>query len=188
MDEPRWELFIKEIQSNQSIQNLSLGICVYSTNHSDDLASKYLIELGINAGFINVFTSYKKSLESILKILTALEARGKRKYIRVQPQNGDTNTYIQVFDENNELRGEIKDVSIYALVATFNSHYFSANQILRRCIVKLKGVMMNCDLIVKGFTESDPNTYILIFVHKADETRNKVYDYIYERIQKNIIT
>ncbi len=186
MDEQKWEHYIRGLIADESLSNINIGICVYNTNLNDELMNKYLMDVGITAGFINVFTSYKKSIDSIIKVLNALEARGKRKFIRVSPLQNDLNTYIQTPLENTEVKGIIKDISVYCLLAEFNESCFTPNQILRRCVIKLKGVLLTCDMIVKGFLQENPKTFILIFVHKNEETKNKVFDYIFERVQKSL--
>ena len=186
MNEEEWEEFIKKILDNENINNIQMGICTYRTNEDEELSTKYLMEFGLTGGYINLHINYKKSLEMVLKILEATEARGRRKYVRAKPYEEDNNTYIMAEHEGKQTRGKIKDLSVYAFAVEFEKHFFVKNQILRNVLVKLRGSLINIDFVVKGYHSENDNIYILIALIKNDDIKDKIFDYIFERLQTEI--
>jgi len=186
MNKEEWEGFIRLLMSSEKLKEIQVGVCVYSTSEDEELSKKYLIDYGITGGYINLYISYKKSLESIRKILEASEAKGSRKFVRVSPFDNDDSTFIVVNLDGKIIRGKIIDISVFCIAAKFDAHYFVQNQILRRASIKLRGVFCSSDLIVKGFHRDKNNVYVLIFVNTKDEVKNKIFDYIYERLQTEV--
>ena len=186
MDEKEWEVFIKSLIGNESIVGMQIGICTYSTSDDDELASKYLMEFGLSGGYINLHTSYKKSLEKILKILEAAEAKGNRKFVRVKPFEDDNNTYVLLNINDKTHQCKILDVSISCLSIELHPEKLVKNQILRNSVVKLRGVPCHVDLLVKGFHCEHNDIYILFFIIEKENIKNKIFDYIYERLQAEI--
>lgn len=186
MNEEEWENYIKIIQDDPKYAAVQLGICVYKTGGDEELQQKYLIEYMLTGGYINLHVSYKRSLETIFKILKACEARGRRKYIRVAPFVGDENTFAQITKNGKQIKGRIVDLSIYCMTVEFGKGFFVKNEMIRNMMVKLRGIITTADVLVKGFLEGNEGVYLMIFVFKNDEKKEKVYDYIYERLQTEV--
>jgi hypothetical protein len=186
MEEKEWEKFIKEIINNPENIGVQIGICTYSTSNDEYYSAKYLIDLGLTGGYINLYTSYKKSLDNILKVLEASEARGKRKYVRVNPFVNDKNTLVMVDVDGKQYQGRIIDLSIYCMSVEFGVHCLVKNQILRKVIMKLRGVPFPIQALVKGFHSDNQNIYLLIFINLTENIKSKIFDYIYERLQAEV--
>jgi hypothetical protein len=186
MNAKGWESFIKSLIGDKDAEGLQIGICTYSTSDDDELSVKYLLELGLTGGYINLHTSYKKSLEKILKILEASEARGNRKFVRVKPFTDDNNTHVLININDKVLQCRILDISISCLSIELTGEKLVKNQILRDSIVKLRGVPCHVDLLVKGFHSDNNDIYILFFVIEKENIKSKIFDYIYERLQSEI--
>ena len=80
----------------------SVQIGILSYNEDRELAEKYLMDIGVQCGFIKLKLGLQESIAIILKTLEATEARGNRKYVRAKLQNliyrclqDSMDTYIQ---------------------------------------------------------------------------------------------
>jgi hypothetical protein len=186
MDEKAWESFIKELMNNPENSQVQIGICTYATNDDPELSKKYLMDIGITGGYINLHTSYKKSLENTLKILEASEARGRRKYVRVKPFDNDIHTSIIIDVDGKQYTGKILDISISCISVELASCNLVKNQILRNIMLKLRGVPCPLDVLVKGYHNDDKNIFLLMLLIQKPNIKEKIFDYIYERLQVDI--
>jgi len=187
MDEKKWEPYIKALINDPENIGIQVGICTYTNVESQELAAKYLMELGVTGGFVNVFSSFKKSFENIRKVLEASEAKGKRKHVRVKPFHNDNNTFALIYDEKkNQIKAKICDISIACMNIELENAKFVKNQVIKSIVLKLRGIPCQVDAVVVGFHAEDKNKWLLIFVIDKHTVSDKIYDYIYERLQTEI--
>jgi hypothetical protein len=187
MEEKNWEKFIKNLILDPENSGIQVGICTYATSNDEELSKKYLMDIGITGGYINLHASYKKSIENVMKILEASEARGKRKYVRVKPFENDEHTFVLIeTDEGKKIQGKILDISICCMSVEFTSYRLVKNQIIRDVMLKLRGVPCPLEVFVKGYHNDNKNIYLLMFVIQKPNVKEKIFDYIYERLQADV--
>lgn len=110
-DEMQWPGFIRSIIENYSNQ-ASIGV-VYTKRQTKDekaiLERKYLYEMGLNCGCIQLEYQKKTNFEIIAKILYANQAQGRRKNIRALCTKACT---FQGSWNNYEFSGTLQDISL----------------------------------------------------------------------------
>lgn len=106
-----WPIFIRNIIENYSNQ-ASIGV-VYKKRQTKDekafLERKYLYEMGLNCGCIQLEYQKKTNFEIIAKILYANQAQGRRKNIRALCTKACT---FQFNWKNIDYNGTLQDISL----------------------------------------------------------------------------
>jgi len=82
LSEPEWEVYIRQILIDEDTKTCRLGIMSY--NQDKSLMQKYLMEISVPCGYIQLKLGLNESTKIILAALEANEARGRRKFIRAE--------------------------------------------------------------------------------------------------------
>jgi len=110
-EEMQWPIFIRSIIENYSNQ-ACIGV-VYTKRQTKDekalLERKYLYEMGLNCGCIQLEYQKKSNFDIIAKILYANQAQGRRKNIRALCTKACT---FQFTWNNFEFSGTLQDISL----------------------------------------------------------------------------
>lgn len=180
-----WESLVTNILTNPDTKGVLVGIL--TTSEDNALKEKYLMKIGVQAGFIQLKMGVKDCTKIILKMLEANEAKGRRKYVRAindDPSLGNFN--VRVSDRFEE--GIVQDISSVGMAVTFkNTVNLPKNALLKEIQLKLKGTIGRTDGIVLGFRGAEKKTYILLFTPKINgKTKENVYRFIHHALQKNI--
>lgn len=104
-----WEYAVKNLKDRPEFQRLKIGIFHYNKEY---LTEKFLLDLGVDAGFIKLYESEKKLLkneEIILTVLRANEANGRRKSVRL-PLDAEKST-VGIRIDDKIYTGKITDIS-----------------------------------------------------------------------------
>lgn len=159
LPEPAWEQFIRSVLDSRESHRADIGILTY--NENQELAQKYLMELGVSCGFITVKIGFEQSARILLKALEAAEARGDRRFIRVTTPPGKASLNVRV--GNRTIEGEIEDISI-AGMACYLGESFSVGTILPDVQLKLWGSVVSLSGTVYGQREKDGRTvHVMMF-------------------------
>ncbi|MEA1911727.1 MAG: PilZ domain-containing protein, partial [Spirochaetota bacterium] len=108
LKEAEWGEYISSLRSDSEIKGLQIGILSY--NNDPGLMQKYLMDIGVEAGFIQLKLGIKQSTEIILKVLDANEAKGRRKFVRVNCEN-DQRVVLNFNHKDSSYEGQIIDLS-----------------------------------------------------------------------------
>ena len=108
-----WEAYVQQLMG---IGN-AVGVLSYNTNR--ELAERYLMEIGVQCGFIALKLGMKESARTMLRVLEANEARGRRKYVRVQPPP-DARVEFNVQLAAGAESGTILDISSVGMAIRFS--------------------------------------------------------------------
>ena len=185
MKEPEWETYIREIQQNPVTKDSRLGIMSY--NQDQELMQKYLMDLAIPCGYIQLKLGVKESTKIIMSALEANEARGRRKYIRADCEDDISSTLN--YKENSEVyHGNILDISSAGIAAKFDKlTALPNNSLLRSVQLKLRGGLVMADMILMGQRHDDKRVYILLFDNKLSaDYKLVIHHYIKQCLQKYI--
>jgi L-rhamnose mutarotase len=187
LKEKEWEAYIRGIMENPQTKDSRLGIMSY--NQDRDLMKKYLMDLTIPCGYIQLKLGLQESTRIILNALEANEARGRRKYIRADCHE-DINATMNYMGENGTYHGKILDISssgIAAEVEKFGN--LPANSLLRNIQLKLRGGIVMTDMILMGKRKDNPLVYILLFDPKmSKDNKLIIHRYIKLCLQRYIDT
>jgi len=185
LKEKEWEAYIRSIQEDPQTKDSKLGIMSY--NQDRNLMQKYLMELSIPCGYIQLKLGLQESTRIILGALEANEARGRRKYIRAECQD-DINATMNYKGDSGLCHGKILDISSAGVAAKFEK--FAAlplNSVLHEVQLKLRGGLIMADMIFMGQRRDDKTTFILLFDPKmTKENKIVIHRYIKQCLQKYI--
>jgi hypothetical protein len=185
-NEKEWEAYIRSIQERDATKNSLIGILSY--NQDTKLMQKYLMEMQIQCGYIQLKLGVQASTKIILDALAANEARGRRKCIRAFCED-DIHATLNFRDGNKMFQGKILDISSAGIAARIEKLGEKApNTMLRELQLKLRGSLVMTDAIIMGKRRGDNNVYILLFDPNSltQEGRLAIHHYIKQCLQKYI--
>ncbi len=183
--EPEWEKYIRGIMSNESTKDVRVGILSY--NEDKELTQKYLMDIGVQCGFIRLKLGVKESADIILKTLEANEAKGQRKYVRVSCSEHNIATFNTKIDEDVYL-GDISNISSVGMAITFRDPVaLAVKTILSDVQLRLRGIICMVTGVVIAIHKSGRNTYVVMFVkNMPQDSKNKIYHFIHSVLQESI--
>ena len=185
LSEPQWESYIRSIQNDPSTSESRLGIMSY--NQDKNLMQKYLMDISIPCGYIQLKLGIHESTKIILAALEANEARGRRRSIRADCQD-DINSTMNYKSETGMYHGNILDISSMGMAVKIDKiDALPPNAVLRQVQVKLRGGLFLTDMVLMGKRRDSMNEFILLFDPKmSKEHKAVVYRYVKICLQKYI--
>ena len=185
LKEKEWEAYIRGIQNDPQTKDSRLGIMSY--NQDQVLMKKYLMELAIPCGYIQLKLGLHESTKILLGALEANEARGRRKYIRAECED-DLNATLNYKGDIEVFHGNILDISSAGVAAKFEKlDEHTPNSIMKNVQLKLRGGIVMTDMTFIGQRHDDKRTYILLFGSKlSTDDKLVIHRYIKQCLQKYI--
>ena len=185
LKEEEWEIYIKSVQADPLTKKSRLGIMSY--NQDQNLMEKYLMDLGIPCGYIQLKLGLNDSTRIILNALEANEARGRRQCIRAECED-DINATVNYKDDTVFFKGKILDISSAGIAAKFDKIAdFKFNSTIHDVQLKLRGGIVMTDMIFVGQRKDDRHIQIMLFDHKmSTENKRIIHHYIKQCLQKYI--
>jgi len=184
LKEKEWEAYIRGLQEDPQTKDTRLGIMSY--NQDRDLMKKYLIELAIPCGYVQIKLGLQESTKIILSALDANEAKGRRKYIRADCED-DASSSLNFSEESEKYLGKLLDISSAGVAARFeNSITLPVNSLLRKVQLRLRGGIVMADMILMGQRHDDKRVGILLFGKLSSDDKLVVHRYIKQCLQKYI--
>jgi len=185
LKELEWEIYIKDIQQNPKTKDCRLGIMSY--NQDKELMQKYLMELAIPCGYIQLKLGLHESTRIILNALEVNEARGRRKCIRANCDD-DRSASINFKGDTGMYQGKILDISASGIAARFEKlASLPLACLLPHVQLRLRGGLVMTNMIYMGQRQDDKRIYILLFDNKLSED-NKfiIHRYIKQCLQRYV--
>ncbi|MDR1931440.1 MAG: PilZ domain-containing protein [Spirochaetales bacterium] len=186
MPEREWEAYIRKIQEGPKTQESRLGILSYNTDK--DLMQKYLMDMAVPCGYIQLKLGMQASAKIMLDALRANEAKGRRKFIRVACEDDATATMNYKSPEGTLSYGKILDISsagIAVKMDRFENH--PPNSKLREVQLKLRGTLVLTDMILIGTRNDDKSEWIFLFDPKMQPNHKLVvHRFIKQSLQRYI--
>ncbi|MCL1927319.1 MAG: PilZ domain-containing protein [Treponema sp.] len=159
MGEKEWEVYIKGIMENPKTKDCRVGILSYNTDKA--LMQKYLMEIAVPCGYIQLKLGVRESTKIMIYALEANEARGKRKYIRAFCAD-DINATVNVKGSGGIYYGKILDISAAGIAAKFDKFDdLPPNTKIREMQLKLRGGLILTDAVLIG--RRNDNVCIFLF-------------------------
>jgi hypothetical protein len=186
LKEHEWEAYIKSVMEDPKTKDSRLGIMSY--NQDKALMQKYLMELAIPCGYIQLKLGLHESTRIILSALEANEAKGRRNFIRADCQD-DINAAINYkADDGAIFHGKILDISSAGVAARFERFpAMPPNTALSAMQLRLRGGIVLADMILMGRRKDDQFVLILLFdVKLSQESKLVIHRYIKICLQKYI--
>ena len=159
LGEKEWEAYIRGIQGDPQTKECRLGILSYNTDQR--LMQKYLMDIAVPCGYIQLKLGVKESTKIMLNALEANEARGRRKYIRAFCED-EPNATVNVKSSTGFHYGRILDISAAGIAARFEKFDdLPANTKIKEMQLKLRGGLVLTDAVLMG--RRDDNVCIFLF-------------------------
>lgn len=181
-----WEEYINGVRSNPATGSVQVGILTY--NEDKELARHFLMDTGVQGGFVLLKLGLKESAKIILQTLVATEAKGRRKFVRtVLPEISSAKFNIKSGDLL--LSGSISDISIGAMACYFDKeptelldHHLTDIQLrLKGRIIKVSGKLAG------SRDENSRKSYIILFTgFRSDQDKNNLSSFIIQTLQSQM--
>ena len=183
LKEDEWETYIRGVLENPKTKDSRLGIMSY--NQDQKLMKKYLMELVLPCGYIQLKLGFEESKNIILHALEANEAQGRRKCLRAECED-DINAIMNFKDDLGLRQGKILDISSTGIAARILSRAdLPANSLIRNVQLKLRGGILMSDMIVMGQRMNDKTVYVMLFASKlSEDDKLIIHRYIKQCLQK----
>jgi len=184
--ESEWQLYIKDL--SRLCPGIQFGILSFKISDRDQI-QYYLLDLGVSCGFIQLKQGVAAATDMMLKVLLVNEVKGRRKFIRYQCQEEDRCTFNFLLDDAN-LDGNILDISSIGMSCTINklSQEIVKNQMIRNIQLRLRGVLVNTDVILMGtrVLQESQTVYVFLFnAHVPDKMKTRIRTFICSSLQRN---
>ena len=188
MSEKEWETWVRGIQNDSVTSSVSIGIICQ--NDDDALKKKYINQLKIKAGYIVLKSDLAPAFKQLFDTLMALEAKGRRKYIRVITEN-ETNTIVNMPIHGTFVKGAIKDISVVGFSCSFEEDpELAKNSLFNDIQIRLQSNLLNTEGIVFGSRmDGNSKVYVILFTQRIDpQVRVKIRSYIHSNLQSKMDT
>jgi hypothetical protein len=185
LSEKEWEVYIRDIQKDPALRSTRLGILSYNTDQK--LMQKYLMDLAIPCGYIQLKLGLKASTQIILAALQANEAKGRRKCIRAFCVD-DTYATMNYKGPDGMYYGKLLDISSAGIAVKFDHPIVTGgNALLRDIQLKLRVALIMTDGILMGGMEANPKAGVILFGSKMNQDdKLAIHHYIKQRLQHYI--
>ena len=185
--EAEWETYIRNILDDDETKDSMLGILSY--NQDKALMKKYLMDLALPCGYVQLKLGIKESTKIILNALETTEARGRRKSIRADCAD-DINATINIKGNTGFINGKLLDISSAGIAANFDTFEDHApNTLLNDIQLRLRTGLIRSDMVYMGKRMDKKHVYIMLFEPKmSHENKLTIYRYVKSCLQKYIDT
>ncbi|MDR2631906.1 MAG: PilZ domain-containing protein [Spirochaetaceae bacterium] len=185
LQEREWEAYIRSIQEDPVAKESRLGILSYNTDQK--LMQKYLIDLAIPCGYVQLKLGLQASTEILLAALKANEAKGRRKCIRAFCIDDEYAT-MNYKGPDAMYYGKLLDISSAGVAVRFEQPItMPANTLLRGIQLKLRSSLIMTDGVLMGPRPGDRHVRVILFSHRmSHQDKLAIHHYIKRRIQHHI--
>jgi len=187
LSESQWEKYINELKNNPLTKDVHIGVLTYKEDKN--LAKKFLIDLGIECGYIVLKQGTLNAKKIIFKVLEYNEAKGRRKFLRVMCNNKSIASFnIKIGEEI--ISGVINDLSIIGIAGELdkNNIQLKEGDILKDIQLRLLGSVVSVYGKIKMIRklDNDKKLYIIIFENLPQISNDKIHHFIYQIHQENM--
>jgi hypothetical protein len=167
MPEKDWEVWIRGIMKDPQMAKVGIGILSAAANET--LERKYINAVGIQCGYTVVRTDFMPAIRKLYAILQSVNARGRRKYIRVNTEN-ESLAVLNIPHHSMFIKGIIKDISVVGLSCIFAvDPGLEKNSLCQDMQIKLGSIILKVEGIVFGSRqEMETKVYVFLFTQRTD--------------------
>ena len=186
LDEQAWQRYVESLLSQKAYGDLRVGVLSYNADAS--LAERYLMQIGVQCGFVALKLGVDESTRIMLRALDANEARGRRRYVRARTADDDRSSF-NVTIAGQRVTGRILDISSVGMAVRLRDGIeLPAKSLLRDIQLKLRATLVRVDGVVIGSRSDDPAIRVILFqfAKGEDRARHKIRQYIHQTLQEAI--
>ena len=186
LTEEGWLQLVQDVQSDPSLSAVRLGILTY--NPDPQLANRYLLTHRVPCGFVRLSLRLSESTAIITKVLEANEARGRRKFLRVEC---DEYARLNFKTPTDTIEGRVVDLSTVGLSCVLDpDKVWPHRTVFKGMQLKLKGSLCLVDGVVMGSRRLEGGMgtlYIVLFDAKtSNHHREKIRIYMQWVLQSSV--
>jgi hypothetical protein len=182
--EDQWEAWIRRLLAAPATASTRLGILTY--NPSQDLAQKYLMDLMLPCGFIQMKLGLSEAKRIILKTLEANEARGRRRFVRAEC-TGRSKTTFNVNIGRAFVTGIVLDISAAGMTFRFDTDFDLKPQTkLRDVQLRMKGALCRLSGTYVGSVGGRTERNLLMFHALPDDIKSKIHRFIFQTLEEEM--
>jgi hypothetical protein len=184
MKENEWETWITAVKTAADTKDTLIGIV--TANDDEQIKRKYLLTIKV-CGYTVLKFDLDKAIVHIIQVLQALDAKGRRKFIRATTTK-DSNVTLNLPYNGTFINGQVRDISVVGISCTLDgSPDIPKNTLIKNIQVKLQTSIIKIDGIVFGTRsegEGYERNYVLLFTQRIDpDVRIKIRKYIQHNLQ-----
>ena len=183
MKEGAWAEWIKGIQAAPETAGVEIG--VLSLTNDETLKKKYLEALKVRCGYTVIKFDLSSVVKQLITILNAVNAKGRRKYIRVIMEK-ETNTTVNIPINGTFVNGVIKDISVVGFSCTFaQDPELTKNRLFGDIQLRLQTQLLKAEGIAFGSRmDGNEKIYVILFTQRIDpDVRARIRKYIQSTLQ-----
>jgi hypothetical protein len=184
LDKGRWEEWVRSVLGSKEKPETCIGIL---TNTGDEaLRSKYLTEIGVQCGFTVVKSDVSAALRQIQECLRAVDAKGRRKYLRAGRELGASVNFPQ---GNALVNGRVRDISTVGFSCVLDQNpSLAKNALIQNIQLKIQSRILNVEGIVYGSRDEEGNLcYVFLFTQRVDsDARSRIRESIQQHLQEKM--
>jgi hypothetical protein len=138
LKDEEWQQYVTSLLAAPETRDTKVGILTYFKKERE-VVERYLINIGVQCGFIRIKMSPDECQQIILKTLAANEARGRRRYVRAI-----CNEKLDLFNiiwQNQRFQGSIIDLSYAGMACYFHDQLLNLRE---------GAVITNIQLVLRG--------------------------------------
>ena len=182
MKENAWISFLTDIHNDPLVGKVDIG---FIASVSDEETKKKYTELfEFNCGYAIVKSDIEKGLKQIITILNNVNAKGRRKYIRLVTDNDNTTVNFPV--NGIYKTGKIKDISTVGFSCAFEEDpLLPKNGLYGDIQLKLQSQLLKAEAIVFGSrVDNDEKVYVFLFSKRIEaNVQARIRKYIETSLQ-----
>jgi hypothetical protein len=187
LKELTWEDYIKTIMNHPKTKEVKVGVVSYEGDQK--LVEKYLMELEVPCGFVRLSLGGKETLQIVMKVLDAVEAKRRRKFVRVKINENRRATFT-IATEEKTYTGRVIDISSYGMSLAFDNErkaVFENKEHLKDIQLRLRGVLCRVSGFVIGRMEGSQMMHIVVFSKETSPASiERIHDFVYRCLQRDM--
>jgi hypothetical protein len=183
ISENEWEAWIRGVMGDPETAGVDIGIVCSGDN--EILKRKYLAQVKIRCGYTVLKSDITLAVRQILEILKAVDAKGRRKYIRAA-MNKESKTTVNFPINGTFVNGIIKDISVVGFSCAFDEDPgFTKNSLFQDIQIKLQTMLLKTEGIVFGSRmDGETRIYVVLFTQRTDpDAKTRIRKFIQSNLQ-----
>jgi hypothetical protein len=184
--EKEWEAWIRGIMGSPETAGVDIGIVCSGDNET--LKRKYLVQIRIRCGYTVLKSDLNPAMKQILEILKAVDAKGRRKYIRAATDK-ESKTTVNFPINGTFINGVIRDISVVGFSCAFDEDpELAKNSLFQNIQIKLQTMLLKAEGIVFGSRmEGETKIYVVLFTQRTDpDVKVRIRKFIQSSLQSRI--
>jgi hypothetical protein len=186
MKEDAWDKLIRDIMGNPGNDSVKVGILASINN--EEIKKKYLEQYKVQCGFTIIKSDFAEAVKQIINILNGVDAKGRRKFIRLL-MDKDSKTTVNLPMDGSYINGVVKDISVVGFSCVFEEDpNLTKNGLFGDIQLRLQSQLIKAEGIVFGSRiDEGEKCYVILFSKRIDPSvRTKIRKYIQSSLQHSM--